>query len=582
MGLPRPEEALAAGRAAELSAVAAVAGEALPPLYRSGQPAASLRIVYLMPRTGAGGGARVLLEHANHLSRLGAEVTVLSHFSAPDWFELSTEFAQVPFGQPLCQSVPPCDLILAGYWDEIVPARRLGIAPVVHFEQGDFHLYEEVPGALTQVIAACLAAADWTITVGQAAETALAERYGIFAHRIPNAVDGQVFRPLESARAGRSAVFVGWDGTAFKGMDVARKVAEGLAASHPEVGIVWMTPTAPVGAPFGETVVAPSQAALARHLREASVYVGTSRYESFPLPPLEAMASGTPVVSTANGGILAYARDGENCLLAPVDDVEGLLCAARRVLDDGALASRLAAAGLATAARHSWTSIAADLLEDFRALVEGLPPAPAATVETVVDDLEFENESDRLVFLELAQASPYENFAVPLSQPLHGDYRLVRWTVVARKQGGWPGVGRAYLPARSEDLVEDAHYQFGIDLLREGLADVAFEWFVGQCQQSPEAAQTVLGRWILLSLIESGRASEALDLAMTFAPSNASHPDYYVLALRAALDARRPVDVGAAIEAVRLLGSGAHFEEWLDRPQDLLAHRLAARPTQPA
>ncbi len=72
-------------------------------------------------------------------------------------------------------------------------------------------------------------------------------------------------------------MFVGWDGAAFKGIDVARKVAEGLAASHPEVGIVWMTPSAPVGAAFGETVVAPSQAALARHLREASVYVGTSR-----------------------------------------------------------------------------------------------------------------------------------------------------------------------------------------------------------------------------------------------------------------------------------------------------------------
>ncbi len=133
MGLPKPEEALAAGRAAELSAVAAVAGEALPPLYRSGQPAASLRIVYLMPRTGAGGGARVLLEHANHLSRLGAEVTVLSHFPAPDWFELAAEFAQVPFGQPLCQSVPPCDLIVAGYWDEIVPG-----APARHRPGGAF------------------------------------------------------------------------------------------------------------------------------------------------------------------------------------------------------------------------------------------------------------------------------------------------------------------------------------------------------------------------------------------------------------------------------------------------------------
>ena len=329
---------------------------------------------------------------------------------------------------------------------------------------------------------------------------------------------------------------------------------------------------------MGETVVAPSQEALARYLREASVYVGTSCYESFPLPPLEAMASGTPVVSTSNGGILAYGRDGENCLLVPVDDVDALLSAITRILDEPVLAGELTSAGLATAACYNWSSITAELLNDFRRLVESLPPAPPAVVEVAIDDLEFDDEEDRSVLAELANASPYEHLAIPVSQPSHGEYRLVRWRVVANKQGGFGGIGRAYLPACSESPVEDATYQFGIDLLREGLGDAAFSWFVGQCQQSPESAQPILGRWVLLSLIEAGRASEALDLAMTFASANASHPDYYFLALLAALDARRPVDVAAVLEAVRLLGSGARFEEWLDQPGDLLVRRLTAQP----
>ena len=69
---------------------------------------------------GVGGGARVILEHANHLSALGARVTVTSHFSRPEWFDFVADFVEVSFGHPLCQSVPACDVIVAGYWDEIV------------------------------------------------------------------------------------------------------------------------------------------------------------------------------------------------------------------------------------------------------------------------------------------------------------------------------------------------------------------------------------------------------------------------------------------------------------------------------
>jgi len=574
MNLPGPDEAATAGRVTEFSAMAKEIDGVLPPLFRAALPPAALRIVYLMPRTGPGGGARVILEHANHLQRLGSKVTILSHFPRPDWFDLEADFREVPFEQPLCLSVPPCDVIVSGYWETILPARRLGIAPVVHFEQGDFHLYDEVPEERRPVIESSLAAADWTITVGEAAESALAERYGVFAHRIDNAVDTEVFHPTSGARDKRTVVFVGWDGAPFKGIDTARRVAARLSASHPEVGIVWITPNAPVGPELGETVVAPPQELLARYLREASVYVGTSRYESFPLPPLEAMASGTPVVSTDNKGILSYAYDGENCLLAPIDDVEALAAAVERVLDDADLAADLTAAGLRTARLHNWPSIAAQLLEDFRTLVEDLPLAAPAEVEIDADDLEFEDENDRAVLCELARTSPYEHLAVPVSQPLHGDYRLVRWKVVTSKKDGFPGTAKAYLPAVSESLVEDATYQFGIDLMREGLDDPAFSWFVSQCQQCSETAQAVLGRWVLISLIEAGRPSEALDLALTFAPAHAAHPDYYLLALIAALEARRPIDIAGALEAIRLLGRGAHFEEWLDQPNELIMHRL--------
>src|ERR1700678_3793908 len=194
MTLPNLSEAVSAARVADLNAAASTIGLPLPPLSRSRRGGVD-QIVYLMPRTGAGGGARVLFEHANHLLRLGVGVKVISYFPRPTWFELEAEFVEVPFGHPLALSIPPCDIIVAGYWDEILPARRLGIAPVVHFEQGDFHLYDDVPDDLRPLITASVQAADWTITVGQAAESALLERYGVIVHRISNAVDAEIFHP---------------------------------------------------------------------------------------------------------------------------------------------------------------------------------------------------------------------------------------------------------------------------------------------------------------------------------------------------------------------------------------------------
>lgn len=73
--------------------------------------------------------------------------------------------------------------------------------------------------------------------------------------------------------------------------------------------------------------------------------------EPFGLVPLEAMACGRPVVATATGGAAEYLRDGENCLVVPVDDPGALAAAVARLAGDEALRAVLVAGGRATAAR---------------------------------------------------------------------------------------------------------------------------------------------------------------------------------------------------------------------------------------
>jgi glycosyltransferase involved in cell wall biosynthesis len=75
--------------------------------------------------------------------------------------------------------------------------------------------------------------------------------------------------------------------------------------------------------------------------------------EPWGLVPLEAMASGCPVVATARGGSGEYLRDGENALIVPARDPDGLAAAVRRLAGEPALRERLRAGGLETAPRHT-------------------------------------------------------------------------------------------------------------------------------------------------------------------------------------------------------------------------------------
>jgi len=79
--------------------------------------------------------------------------------------------------------------------------------------------------------------------------------------------------------------------------------------------------------------------------RDHDVFVFPSIWrEPFGLTHLEAMASGTPVVSTADGGHGEFLVDGENALVFTKDDAGSLAAALEKILDDPGLALRLAGA----------------------------------------------------------------------------------------------------------------------------------------------------------------------------------------------------------------------------------------------
>jgi glycosyltransferase involved in cell wall biosynthesis len=99
-------------------------------------------------------------------------------------------------------------------------------------------------------------------------------------------------------------------------------------------------------------------------LGAASVFAFPSWYEGFGLPPLEAMACGTPVV-TSNASSLPEVVGEAGLLVDPGDDA-ALAAALGRALTDEALRADLARRGPDRAARFTWAATARRLLEVFQ------------------------------------------------------------------------------------------------------------------------------------------------------------------------------------------------------------------------
>ena len=101
----------------------------------------------------------------------------------------------------------------------------------------------------------------------------------------------------------------------------------------------------------------------------AKIFVFPSLYEGFGLPPLEAMAHGTPVVTSNTSSLPEVV--GNAALLVNPENVFEIRRGLQRALLDSALREQMKQRGYEQAQRFSWTSSVSRILEIYREVADG-------------------------------------------------------------------------------------------------------------------------------------------------------------------------------------------------------------------
>jgi glycosyltransferase involved in cell wall biosynthesis len=316
-----------------------------------------------------GGGERAVLELGRALTERHAVALLLGGFDPRTTY---AELASLPHSRIARWQWPvlrvPGDVIVANSFGANLLALRNGprVAYWVHSTRSVFLR----PGAraLDLVVRRVI---DW-IAVRRAARlvansrytaSRLRQLYGRDADAIVNpGVDLSLFRPTAARETGAYAISVGRL-SPEKGLDRLLELWRDMpdlplhvVGSGPPDVVRDLRSTAPRGVVFRGQL---TSVALADAYRGAAVAVFAPYGEEFGMAPLEAMASGVPVVAWREGGLQETIVDGESGYL--VSDAATFRQRVRLLLRDPTRRQAFGEAARLRAEQFSWQRTAADI-----------------------------------------------------------------------------------------------------------------------------------------------------------------------------------------------------------------------------
>jgi len=353
-----------------------------PAVRKAERRRSQLRITFVTDNLERFGGIKVKVALANGLVRRGHHVSLVV---PKDNYEQRKYDELLPDIYHSIETAPPADFIVGSYFLTIWKIKDFGVSKgrPIHLVQGDEPVHwSDHPisrRAFTHPLFKRIIISDY--------QYSFAEKYNqVIIGKIHNGVDSALFHPgpPESRRRTRIC-FINREGPNKGVADVVAALRLVFAARR-DIDVVSFGfskgPPVPPGGLLARLMhkglevhyeCQPSPERIADIYCTSRIYTCASLSEGSPLPPLEAMASGTAVVTTKAG--IDYGQDGENLLFCDDHDPPHMADKILQVLNDDALFARLSENGLKTARGRTWER----MVEEFEGVLLQELDKPAET-----------------------------------------------------------------------------------------------------------------------------------------------------------------------------------------------------------
>ncbi|MEM0134882.1 MAG: glycosyltransferase [Thermoplasmatales archaeon] len=366
----------------------------------------TLKINYIMYGTGRTGGVRVLLNFVNELAKLGHEVSITTPYY-DDWFPLDPSVKIISkktrldlylfYGSQiiskrdyirknttllykLMSMIPKSDINVATYSPTAYIASWKSIDGSVPF----YHM-QHLETLFTQDSLMKKFILDtYFLPIPKIANSIWLQRKLVLLTRkeypiVNPAVEHSVFFPHYGKNAvdrGGNEVHIvalgkgGWKNA--KGIyDAVEQVRKKIKNRKIVLHYFGSKPLSSIPFDGSSTVFHRdlTDEQLAELYSKSDIQITFSTAESFPLPPLEAMACGCAVITTPYG-VEDYVVDGENALLTQPGDIDMLASKINLLIENDTLRGKLEKNGLKTAQRFKYGEQVKVLEREIRKAME--------------------------------------------------------------------------------------------------------------------------------------------------------------------------------------------------------------------
>lgn len=322
--------------------------------YRCLKGGECVKIVIPVGDLHIGGGCKVLVDLSHALMNRGHDVEIVMPRSGTIKYDVRCKMTIIPSLSK--EYIPKGDIILPNFYTTFIPAYEAWPKQCIRLSLG-FEPYW-VPNK--ELALSTYKQGVPIISISHWLDNQIYNHVGQRSTVVNLGVDPNVFFPTEKKRGIHSPKVILYiarnpkAGYALKGFDDFKDAMQIVKSRYQGNVIVHLIcPGGPLSLPnVPHRIFTPkTEKEMANLYRTSDLFVSSSWFEAFSLPPLEAMACGTPVVTTNSGGVLDFSKHLTSAYITKPKHPKSIANGILAVLSDEKLADRLSKGGLKSAQR---------------------------------------------------------------------------------------------------------------------------------------------------------------------------------------------------------------------------------------